>query len=61
MEESVNRMYRKFPRKLYGSRAKIETGFSIIKRKLSAKAPGRTLPMQSGKRCYWAWPFTCTA
>lgn len=35
-------MYRKFPRQLYGPRAKIETVFSIIKRKLSAKAPGRS-------------------
>ena len=44
--EIRNLMYRKFPRKLYGPRAKIETVFSVIKRKLSAKAPGRTLPMQ---------------
>ena len=39
-------MYRKFPRKLYGPRAKVETVFSVIKRKLSAKAPGRSLAMQ---------------
>lgn len=44
--EIRNLMYRKFPRKLYAPRAKIETVFSVIKRKLSAKAPGRTLPMQ---------------
>jgi DDE family transposase len=44
--EIRNLVYRKFPRKLYGPRAKIETVFSVIKRKLSAKAPGRTLPMQ---------------
>jgi hypothetical protein len=39
-------MHRAFPRKLYGPRAKIETVFSVIKRKLSAKAPGRSLPVQ---------------
>lgn len=39
-------MYRAFPRQLYGSRAKVETVFSVIKRKLSAKAPGRSLPLQ---------------
>jgi hypothetical protein len=39
-------MRRNFPQKLYGQRAKVETVFSIIKRKLSARAPGRTLPMQ---------------
>src|SRR4029077_14728124 len=39
-------MYRAFPRQLYGPRSKIETVFSVIKRKLSAKAPGRSLPIQ---------------
>jgi len=39
-------MYRKFPRKLYGPRAKAETVFSVIKRKLSDKAPGRSLAIQ---------------
>jgi hypothetical protein len=39
-------MHRTFPRKLYGLRAKIETVLSVIKRKLSAKAPGRSLPLQ---------------
>jgi hypothetical protein len=39
-------MHSAFPRKLYGSRAKVETVFSVIKRKLSAKAPGRRLPLQ---------------
>lgn len=39
-------MYRKFPHKLYGPRAKVETVFSVIKRKLSAKAPGRSLATQ---------------
>ena len=39
-------MYRAFPRQLYGPRAKVETVFSVIKRKLSAKAPGRSLLLQ---------------
>jgi len=39
-------MYRAFPQKEYGQRAKIETIFSVIKRKLSSRAPGRTLPVQ---------------
>jgi hypothetical protein len=39
-------MRRAFPRRLYGHRAKVEMVFSIVKRKLSARAPGRTLPMQ---------------
>ena len=38
-------MHRAFPRPLYGPRAKIETVFSVIKRKLSSKAPGRSLPI----------------
>jgi len=44
--EIRNQMYRDFPRKLYGPRAKVETVFSVAKRKLSAKAPGRSLRMQ---------------
>ena len=39
-------MYRAFPRQLYGPRAKIETVFSVIKRKLSTKAPGCISPIQ---------------
>ena len=39
-------MHRDFPRKLYGPRAKVETVFSVIKRKLSSKAPGRSVPLQ---------------
>jgi hypothetical protein len=39
-------MHRAFPRQLYGPRAKIETVFSVIKRKLFAKAPSRSLPVQ---------------
>jgi len=39
-------MHRAFPRPLYRQRAKVETVFSVIKRKLSARAPGRSLPTQ---------------
>jgi len=41
-----NQRYRAFPRKQYGPRAKIETIFSVVKRKLSSRAPGRNLPTQ---------------
>jgi hypothetical protein len=40
-------MRRHFPRRTYAQRAKIETIFSVIKRKLSARAPGRSLPTQT--------------
>ena len=39
-------MRRAFPRRLYRRRALIETRFSSVKRKLSARAPGRSLRMQ---------------
>jgi len=39
-------MHRAFPRQLHGPRAKIETVFWVIKRKPSAKAPGRSSPIQ---------------
>jgi hypothetical protein len=39
-------MRRAFPQRLYRRRALIESVFSAVKRKLSARAPGRTLPMQ---------------
>jgi hypothetical protein len=39
-------MRRALPRKLYRRRALIETLFSSVKRKLSARAPGRSLRMQ---------------
>ena len=39
-------MHRAFPRKQYGQRAKIETIFSVVKRKLSSRAPGRSLATQ---------------
>lgn len=36
------RMRRRFPRQLYRQRALVETVFSVVKRKLSARAPGRS-------------------
>ena len=36
-----------FPRPLYRRRALVETVFSAVKRKLSARAPGRSLPTQT--------------
>jgi hypothetical protein len=39
-------MHGKFPQKRYGQRAKIETIFSVVKRKLSSRAPGRSLRSQ---------------
>jgi hypothetical protein len=38
-----SQMHRAFPQKLYRQRAKIETIFSVVKRKLSSRAPGRSL------------------
>ena len=40
-------MRRAFPRKLYRRRALVESIFSSVKRKLSARAPGRSLRMQT--------------
>lgn len=40
-------MRRAFPRKLYAQRAQAETTFSITKRKLSNRAPGRSLSTQA--------------
>jgi len=39
-------MRRAFPRRQYARRSLVETVFSTIKRKLSSRAPGRSLPMQ---------------
>jgi len=39
-------MFRAFPKKPYRQRAKIESLFSAVKRKLSACAPGRSLATQ---------------
>jgi hypothetical protein len=35
-------MRKRFPRKKYNQRAQVESVFSVVKRKLSAKAPGRS-------------------
>jgi hypothetical protein len=43
-------MRKRFPRKRYGQRALIETVFSVVKRKLSARAPGRS-KRSAGKPC----------
>ena len=40
-------MRRAFPRKIYRRRALVESIFSSVKRKLSARAPGRSLRMQT--------------
>ena len=39
-------MRKEFPRKLYRHRALVESVFSSVKRKLSARAPGRTFAAQ---------------
>src|SRR5882724_5354484 len=41
-----NQMFRAFPKKPYRQRAKIESLFSAVKRKLSSRAPGRSLATQ---------------
>ena len=40
-------MYQAFPRQRYRQRAKVETIFSVVKRKLSSRAPGRSLASQT--------------
>lgn len=40
-------MRRRFPRKRYSQRAQVESVFSAVKRKLSAKAPGRSTETQT--------------
>jgi IS5 family transposase len=40
-------MQQHFPKELYRKRALVETVFSVVKRKLSARAPGRSLETQS--------------
>lgn len=46
IQEVRAEMRRAFPRRQYARRALVETVFSTVKRKLSARAPGRTLFMQ---------------
>jgi hypothetical protein len=52
--EIRNLMYRKFPRKLYGPRAKIETVFSVIKRKPPPKP--RSQPAHANPSSAATWP-----
>jgi Transposase DDE domain len=40
-----NQMYRAFPERPYRQRSKIETVFSVVKRKRSSRAPGRSLAL----------------
>ena len=40
-------MREKFPTEQYGQRSIIENVFSAVKRKLSCRAPGRTIHIQS--------------
>lgn len=44
--EIRNLMFRRFPAKPYRQRAKIETTFSAVKRKLSSRAAGRSVATQ---------------
>ena len=39
-------MQKNFPKKLYAKRTLVETAFSMVKRKLSDRAPGRSLATQ---------------
>jgi hypothetical protein len=46
VRELIAEMRRAFPRRLYRRRALVESLFSSVKSKLSARAPGRSLRMQ---------------
>ncbi len=54
-------MRRAFPHRLYRRRALIETVFSSVKRKLSARAPGRSLRIQRRQALLLGLISTCTA
>jgi len=56
-----NQMFRAFPKKPYRQRNKIESVFSAVKRKLSSRAPGRSLTTQIRQALLLAWPTTSTA
>ena len=47
LQEVRAQMRADFPQEQYGQRALVESVFSSIKRKLSNRAPGRTVLMQS--------------
>jgi len=50
-----SQMYRAFPQKKYAQRAKVETIFSVVKRKLSSRAPGRSLSSSVAPTVMWRW------
>ena len=50
-------MRRAFPRRQYARRALVETVFSTVKRKLSARAPGRSLFMQTRQALPLGLPY----
>jgi len=53
-------MFRAFPKRPYRQRAKIESVFSAVKRKLSSRAPGRCLTTQIRQALPLALPTTFT-
>ena len=54
-------MRAEFPRQLYRRRALVESVFSAVKRKLSTRAPGRSLQTQRIQALLcWAWLTTFT-
>ncbi len=55
-----NQTFRAFPKKPYRQRSKIESVFSAVKRKLSSRAPGRSLATQIAKPCFSGWPTIST-
>jgi len=50
-------MRQDFPRRQYARRALVETLFSTVKRKLSARAPGRSLFMQLRQALLLGWAY----
>jgi hypothetical protein len=54
-------MRQDFPVHRYRRRALIESLISAVKRKLSARAPGRSLATQCCRRCCWGSPTTSIA
>src|ERR1700694_159722 len=52
-----NQMFRAFPKKPYRQRAKIESIFSAVKRKLSSRAPGRSLATQIRQALLLGLPY----
>ena len=50
-------MRRAFPHRQYSRRALVETVFSAVQRKLSARAPGRSLPLQQRQALLLGWTY----